>query len=167
MWTASSLSYKPWIWHGEMQRSVLLGNPVFTTSPRNARCGARGGEAWRGGGKGGAARHGESIAHYCCVIAIRDFGTSTVLAWSKYATIYIFQSCCVYGVFVSDLKDGFWIEWLDLLISYTNNLGLQTIQRYRCFHTLHCTVTYALGFSAIISRILATYLYQSVASSHT
>jgi hypothetical protein len=45
-----------------------------------------------------------------------------------------------------------------LLVHYSQNSGLQAIQRYRYFHTLKFTVTHALGFSAFTSRILATDL---------
>jgi hypothetical protein len=57
------------------------------------------------------------------------------------------------------LIDEVWIGWLCLLTAYTH-----TTRDYRQYsaiailHTLHFTVTHALGFSVFTSRILATDL---------
>jgi hypothetical protein len=57
-------------------------------------------------------------------------------------------------------NDGFWIGWLDLLALRLQSL-LITISAIADLHNLQFTVTHALGFSVLPSRLMIKELKQS------
>jgi hypothetical protein len=94
-----------------------------------------------------------AISH---ILAILQLNWVKISVWNTCRTLFILTSVWV------TYKTGFWNGWFDSLASYTFTQFWTTGNTaLPLFYILQFTVTYALGFSVVTSRILAMDLSQS------